>query len=78
MQCLDLLVRLTGLIDSVEDGVSGFIVKNKKPEFLANKIIELLDKSQLLEKLQISSLEWSKKFSWQKFGQGGVIGQILF
>lgn len=55
-----------GLVDSVNDGRSGIVVKNNTPQELARTITELLSNQKKYEKLVRGSLKWSKQFSWEK------------
>jgi glycosyltransferase involved in cell wall biosynthesis len=53
----------TGVLDIIEDGKNGFIIKNRDINKMANKIIEYInmkDKS----KMQKYSLEVAKRFSY--------------
>ena len=56
----------SGLRDSIRDGETGFLVKERKPEELAGKISFLLGDNMLYNTLSKKSLEWSTKFSWEK------------
>ncbi len=55
-----------GLIDSVQDGVSGIICKNNTPFDLAKNILQILVDKDLYSSLQNGAKEWSKNFSWDK------------
>ncbi len=55
-----------GLIDSVKDGISGILCKEKTPEKLAETTANLLQNNITYEKLRKGSIEWSKKFTWEK------------
>jgi glycosyltransferase involved in cell wall biosynthesis len=55
-----------GLIDSVNDGQSGIICKQNRPDSMAEEVLSLLANKQKYEKLQKSALLWSKGFIWSK------------
>lgn len=55
-----------GLVDSVKEGESGFVVKNNSPESLADKIESLLAGNKMYDKLSKSSVAWSNNFDWVK------------
>lgn len=57
---------VSGLRDSIQDDKTGLLVKEKKPEKLAEKIILLLRNKPWYDKLSKQSFEWSKKFVWKK------------
>ena len=53
-----------GLSDSVQDGVTGLLVRHGKPEPLAAAISKLLlDEDRRLEMAE-SAQEWSRRFRW--------------
>ncbi len=55
-----------GLVDSVNDGVSGVICKENSPEDLANNVYKIFKDEELYKKLQNGALNWSFKFDWEK------------
>lgn len=57
---------VAGLRDSVCDGNTGFLVKNGSVEAFASAIIEILEYDQLRSELGKNSLEYAKRFSWEK------------
>ncbi len=54
-----------GLVDSVNDGVSGVICKENSPEEMAKNVYMILEDKKLYKKLQNGAINWSKKFDWQ-------------
>jgi glycosyltransferase involved in cell wall biosynthesis len=57
--------RSPGLVDSVRDGQTGFLVEHGNVEQLASKIVDILVDDALREKLSKGALEWGRKFSWE-------------
>ncbi|MCC6019040.1 MAG: glycosyltransferase [Candidatus Verstraetearchaeota archaeon] len=56
-----------GIPDVVKEGETGFLLKSNNPEHIAERVIELLNKPELLEKVSISSHNYIKKsFSYEK------------
>lgn len=55
---------VSGLRDSVQDGVTGLLVENGNISALAEKIIEVLKNEPLRYKLNENSLRYAKKFNW--------------
>src|SRR5258708_23633911 len=53
-----------GLVDSVNDGVSGMICKENSPEDLANNVYRILGDEKSYKKLQNGAINWSYKFDW--------------
>lgn len=53
-----------GLIDSVQNGVNGLLVKSNSPNELADAAISLIMNPRKLEQLSKSSIEYSKQFDW--------------
>ena len=53
-----------GLRDSVKDGETGILVKEKCPESLASSAIGLLEDRSLLEEFSRRALSFSRQFSW--------------
>jgi glycosyltransferase involved in cell wall biosynthesis len=53
-----------GLRDSVRDGETGILVKDRSPESLASSAIALLKDQSLLENFSRKALSFSKQFSW--------------
>lgn len=55
-----------GLVDSVNQGVSGIFVKKNTPEALAETIYSVLTDTKRLAKMSRTAISWSKQFSWKK------------
>lgn len=55
-----------GLRDSVQDGLTGVLVKENSPEQLAAEAIALLRNKERLTKLSHNALKSSRNFSWDK------------
>lgn len=56
-----------GLRDSIVDGKTGLLVKEKSNiEALAKTIVEFFDNTKLRNEFNENALEWSKKFTWDK------------
>jgi glycosyltransferase involved in cell wall biosynthesis len=56
--------NIHGLKDSVRDGHTGVLVKEKTPQSLARFAISLLQDRDTLSKLSFNALTFSKEFSW--------------
>ena len=55
-----------GLIDSVNNGVSGILTINSKPEDLAKEVMQLADDKKKYQKLSEGAINWSSKFSYSE------------
>jgi glycosyltransferase involved in cell wall biosynthesis len=53
-----------GLTDSVIDGKTGILLRNKSPENLASSAVSLLTDVERLKKYSTEALAYSKQFSW--------------
>jgi glycosyltransferase involved in cell wall biosynthesis len=62
------LVSPVGAIpDVIKDGGTGFLLKSNDPKHIADKIIELLNKPELLEKVSINAYNYVREnFSYEK------------
>jgi len=58
--------RSPGLIDSVKEKKSGIICKQNSPSDMAREIHNILSSKKEYEKLQKSSTQWARNFSWKK------------
>jgi glycosyltransferase involved in cell wall biosynthesis len=57
--------RSPGLVDSVRDGETGFLVDHGDVEQLAARIVDILTDGGLREKLSKGALEWGRTFNWE-------------
>lgn len=64
--------NVSGLRDSVKDGLSGVICKQNTSEELAFQTLKLWRDKQAYQKLQLSALEYSKTYSWEKATREGL------
>lgn len=55
-----------GVPDAVNDGVNGFLVDPENPDEIADKLNLLFQDDKLYEKMSRASLEWAKKFDWNR------------
>ncbi|MEK7169135.1 MAG: glycosyltransferase family 4 protein [Patescibacteria group bacterium] len=55
-----------GLIDSVNNGVSGILTKDSTPEDLAREVILLVNDKKKYQKLSEGAINWSSKFSYSE------------
>ncbi|MBN1504080.1 MAG: glycosyltransferase family 4 protein [Candidatus Eisenbacteria bacterium] len=60
--------RSPGLVDSVRDDRTGFLVKHGSVEQLAARLVEVLVDRQLRERLSAGAIEWAARFSWDTCG----------
>jgi glycosyltransferase involved in cell wall biosynthesis len=53
--------------DMIRDGETGFLLKSNDPKYIAEKIVELLNKPELLEKVSKNAYKWVREnFSEEK------------
>jgi len=53
--------------DVIEDGETGFLLKSNDPEHIADRIVELLGKPELLEKVSVNAYNYVREnFSYEK------------
>jgi len=53
--------------DIIKDGVTGFLLRSNDPEHIADRIVELLDKPKLLEKVSTNAYNYVREnFSYEK------------
>jgi glycosyltransferase involved in cell wall biosynthesis len=57
---------VNGLRDSVLDGSNGMLVRGKNPESLARSTLEILKDKEMLHRLSVNALEYSRQFNWDK------------
>ena len=55
-----------GLRDSIKNGETGYLVPLNQPDKLAEKIKEIINDENELDRLNEKALNWSKNFSWDK------------
>ncbi len=58
--------NVTGLRDSIIDGKTGILCKDKTVKCLADEIMKLLNDERELKNLSENAYNWSKNFSWEK------------
>lgn len=58
--------KSAGLVDSVNDGVSGIFCREKTPQAMAEALYSLLTNTKRLAKISTTAIFWSKQFSWAK------------
>jgi len=62
-----LTTRVGAIPDVIRDGKTGFMLKSNDPKHIAERIIELLNKQDLLEKVSINAYNYVKEnFSYEK------------
>jgi glycosyltransferase involved in cell wall biosynthesis len=61
--------RSPGLVDSVRDGQTGFLVEHGNVEQLAARLVEILVDRGLRERLSAGAIEWARRFSWETCGR---------
>lgn len=58
-----------GLRDSILNGKTGILCRERSARSLANEIINLLDDKKIYKKMCSNAIVWSKNFSWSKSNQ---------
>lgn len=62
-----LATSVGGIPDIIRDGETGFLLKSNNPKHIAEKIVELLNKPELLEKVSINAYKFVKEnFNYEK------------
>jgi glycosyltransferase involved in cell wall biosynthesis len=57
--------RSPGLVDSIRDGETGFLVEHGNVEQLAQGLVEVLVNKELRERLSKGAVRWASRFSWE-------------
>ena len=58
----------TGGSEIIDDGINGFIIPAQNTDILKQKIIELYNDNEKLEKFKKNAIKKSKKISWEIYG----------
>jgi glycosyltransferase involved in cell wall biosynthesis len=53
----------------VRDGIEGFIIPERDPEALANRIEELVENRELRDRMAIAARERAKSYTWDKYAE---------
>jgi len=62
-----LATRVGAIPDVIKDGETGFLLKSNDPEHIADRIVELLSKPELLEKVSVNAYNYVREnFSYEK------------
>jgi len=71
--------RSPGLVDSVRDGETGFLVEHGNVEQLAQRMVEILVNDELRERLSRGAVRWANRFSWEVCAReaAALMGQIV-
>ena len=56
---------IRGLPEIIKDGKNGFLVEPKNPEQIAEKVLLLLEKDVLRERISEKNKEKAKGYSWE-------------
>jgi glycosyltransferase involved in cell wall biosynthesis len=57
-----------GVTDVIKDGYNGFVIKQKDPAKIVEKVLELLNRDSIRRELSVNSLIDSQKYDWQIIG----------
>lgn len=57
---------VAGTKDSVKEGISGLLCKEKTPDCLAEKCLQLMKNKNKYKKICKTCIPWSKKFTWEE------------
>ncbi len=63
--CVVVATNSKGVEDVVDNGTNGFLVEPRKPDVLAEKILEILENRDLERSLATAALKKSEQFSWE-------------
>ncbi len=58
--------KVSGLKDSIRDGVTGLLVESGDINALSDAILKFMQNRKLREKLTINAWVWSKEFTWDR------------
>ena len=61
--------RVPGLVDSVSNPHTGFLVRYGDSEELTQRILQLLTDHDLRKRMGFEAIRWSKNFDWKKSAQ---------
>lgn len=61
--------NVSGVKDIIKEGYNGFLVKQKDPAIIAEKVLELINNKELMRSISRNASVTSKKYDW------GVIGK---
>jgi D-inositol-3-phosphate glycosyltransferase len=64
--------RVGGLITTVQDGVTGYLVPEGNPRALASTIAALLDNRELRARLGREAQRWAVQYRWSRVAEGVV------
>ena len=59
---------VSGVKDVIKDGWNGFLVEQRNPEQIAEKVLELLNEEELRVRFSKNALETAKKYDWEVIG----------
>ncbi len=58
--------RSPGLRDSVRDGETGFLVRHGDHVELAGRLVEILEDSELRDRMSAAAVAWAARFTWER------------
>ena len=61
--------NVTGLRDSIQDGLTGLLTTKNTPEFLAKSISSLLADKKRYQICVKNALKWADRFNWNSAGE---------
>ena len=69
---------VSGVKDVIKNGWNGFLVEQKKPNQIAEKVLELLGDDELRVRFSKNALETAKKYDWEVIAEKytGLIANI--
>jgi len=68
MRTIAVAYNVTGLRDSIQDGITGVLTKSNSPEAIAESIKTLINDSLKYKFLSRNAYNWAKSFSWEGSG----------
>lgn len=68
--------RVPGLLDSVREGLSGFLAPDEDRDAFASLLTRILKNEKLREQFSVSAREWASRFDWNL--SSAIMNQLLF
>ena len=60
---------VSGMKDVIKNGMNGFLIEQKNPEQIADKVVELMNNKELIIEFSNAALETAEKYDWKIIGE---------